>query len=448
VLSLPVPLVVLLAAAVMAGALAAFGWFQPAVYPDTEGYLRAAASATPWSLERHPLYGWMLMALERAGFGRSAVPALQFALQAVAASALAAAARLLGFDRRAALALGLAALLGQTVVIWGRALLPEAPATALMLMATALVLAAIRERLFWAAAVLAALALGLAYTLRPILLPAIALLPALYLLLCLRDRQGWRWLRCGALVLLFAVPLIAQSAHRYREVGHFGLVSFGGFGLMGMASQILSVDIVPGLPEGQRALAMEVLAAKARAEEARTAMPLFRDSSGERSFRVTAIDGFDTLARNFDEILWGQVLTLRRPGEGWIEFDRRMGDLAGAILRAAPERHLMWMAGASARLAGRLLVYNVAFVLACAAFALAALWNVARAGDALAGASGSSWTPLALIIGVWVASTSGLTVGAAFPALRYTDTAGLLMTALPLYGLFLALGKTNSADPA
>jgi hypothetical protein len=35
----------------------------------------------------------------------------------------------------------------------------------------------------------------------------------------------------------------------------------------------------------------------------------------------------------------------------------------------------------------------------------------------------------------------------AFPALRYIDTGGLMLTALPLYGLFLALRKTKSAAP-
>ena len=40
-----------------------------------------------------------------------------------------------------------------------------------------------------------------------------------------------------------------------------------------------------------------------------------------------------------------------------------------------------------------------------------------------------------------------LTVIAAFPALRYTDTAGMLLTALPLYGLLLALRNTTSDAP-
>ncbi len=440
-------LVLIPAALVLSGALFAFGWFQPASFPDTEGYIHAASSATPWSFERHPLYGWFILTLEKAGLGRGMIPPLQLGAQIFAALSLAAAARLFGMQRAAAVALGLAGMVGQAVFIWGRALLPEAGATSLLLFALALTLAATRERLFWPAAVLAAAALAAAIVLRPIMAPALVMLPLLYLLLCRMERQGWRWLRAGAMLLLIAAPLIGQSAYRYREVGHFGLVSFGGFGSMGVAAQVLTPDILPRLPEAHRALAEQVLAAKDKAVEARTAVPLFRNSAGERSFQTTALDGFDALARNHDEILWGQVSALQMPGETWVAFNGRMGALGGAVMRAAPERYAMWIAGALSRLVGRLMTYNVAFVLACAAFALVALWNVSRHGAALGGGEGQSWTPLVLIVATWVISTSALTV-AVFPALRYTDTAGLLLTALPLYGLFLALAKTNSDDPA
>jgi hypothetical protein len=441
-------LIVGLIAFVAAATLYPLGWFEPQAFPDTASYERAASTPNVWSHDRHPLYGWILAAAAASPLGKAAIPALQFGAQALGAMMLAAAARFVGADRRAALALGLAAILGQSVAIWGRALLPETFATALLLAAVALTLAATRERLFWPAAVLAAVALGASYTLRPIVLPAVATLPALYLLLCRRERQDWRLARAFLLLVLLAVPYLAQSAHRYREVGDFGLVSFGGFGSMGVSAQVLTLDMVPRLPETQRALALEVLSAKQKAEETQTAMPLFRNSRLERSFRTTAIDGFDTLARNFDEILWQQVARLRKPDESWVAFNQRMGALSGAILRAAPERHAMWIAGATSRLVGRLLTYNVAFVLALVAFGVVALWNIARHGSALGGGAGGSWTVLVLVVGVWVVSTTAATVVAAFPALRYTDAGGLLLTALPLYGLFLALAKTKSDDPA
>ncbi|MGL4239862.1 MAG: hypothetical protein ACRCTI_01990, partial [Beijerinckiaceae bacterium] len=150
---------------------------------------------------------------------------------------------------------------------------------------------------------------------------------------------------------------------------------------------------------------------------------------------------------NFDEILWGQLTALRQPGETWVAFNDRMGALSAATLRAAPARYVFWAAGATSRLVGRLIAYNAAFLLAAALFLAAALWNIVRHGSALAGGAGSSWTPLVMIVAAWIVSTSALTVIAAFPALRYTETAGLLLTALPLYGFFLAVSKTKSEAP-
>jgi hypothetical protein len=79
---------------------------------------------------------------------------------------------------------------------------------------------------------------------------------------------------------------------------------------------------------------------------------------------------------------------------------------------------------------------------------LAALVNIMRTGTALGGSSGANWTMLSLVTLAWVLCTTPLTVIATFPALRYVDTGGMLLTAIPLYGFFLALRKTSSDAPA
>ncbi|MGL5138837.1 MAG: hypothetical protein ACRC7G_13835, partial [Beijerinckiaceae bacterium] len=302
-----------------------------------------------------------------------------------------------------------------------------------------------RPRLFWPLACGVALAVGESYTLRPIALPAILLLPLLYGLLQHRIEPRWRPARIGALVLLLAIPVLGQSVYRWQKVGDFGLVSFSGFGISGMAAQILTPEILPRLDTEHQPAATIILAAKARAVAAGLAMPLFRNSTGEVSYRTTALDGFDTLARNFDGIMWGELVKLRADGESWVAFNARMGKVNNAILRAAPERWLYWTVGATSRLVGRLLTYNVAFLLALVAFVFAAFANIAK-GRVLP-ASTSSWTPLVLIVGVYVIIQTVLCVIAAFPALRYTDAGGMLLTALPLYGFFRALGNTNSDAP-
>jgi hypothetical protein len=138
---------------------------------------------------------------------------------------------------------------------------------------------------------------------------------------------------------------------------------------------------------------------------------------------------------------------LRLPDESWVAFNARMGAVNSAILRALPERWGLWIMGASSRLVGRLVTYNAAFMLAMGLFGVAALVNITRSSTALGGSSGGSWTMLSLITMAWVLSTTPLTVIATFPALRYVDTGGMLLTALPLYGFFLALRKTSSDAP-
>jgi Dolichyl-phosphate-mannose-protein mannosyltransferase len=435
-------------AAALAAALFALNWFQPANFPDTGSYVLAAQSANPWGEVRHPLYGWLLMLLERAGGGQTLVPAIQYGVHVVAVSALYAACRSAGMERSAALALGLAAILSQCLVIWGRAVLPEMLSVSLLLAAMAAVIAAAQQRWFLLLAVVYGAAVGLSYTLRPIVLPAVLILPVIYLLFSRIVTREWWIARMLLLALIGFAPFFAQATYRWQTVGDFGLVSFGGFGISGMTVQMLTPDVVERLPEQHRPLAIQMLEAKDKAIVEQTAMPLFRNSEGQRSYQSTALDGFDTFARNYDEIMWGKLMALKGADESWVSFNARMGAVNGAILRAMPERWALWAAGAMSRLAGRLLTFNVAFLIASLVLGLVALVNIARTGMALGGSIGESWTMLTLIVLAWIKSTSALAVVATFPALRYADTAGMLLTALPLYGLFLALRKTNAEAPA
>jgi hypothetical protein len=439
--------IVIFSIAVLAAILVAVGWFSPVEFPDTASYVLAAASNNPWGEARHPLYGWLLRLLGDAGIGFSLIPALQFAVHGLVVLVLFGALCAYGVERLAATALIFASLFNQCLVIWGHAILPEMLSVSLLILTFATTVFATRHRWFWPMALLFAISLGLSYVLRPIMLPAVLVLPILFGVLSKISTREWRFGRMVILLFMAVTPFFVQSAYRYQKVGDFNIVSFGGFGITGMAAQLLTPDVIERLPEVHRPLAKQLLEAKQTGVDAQTVMPLFRNSVGQRSFQTTALDGFDALSRNFDEIMWGQAVKLKTADESWVAFNARMGSLNGAILRSLPERWVLWVAGASARLVGRLLTYNVAFLLACFAFCIATLVNATRTGSALAGSTGESWTPLVLIVGAWIVCTTPLTVLLAFPALRYIDTGGLMLTALPLYGLFLALRKTKSAAP-
>ncbi len=427
----------LIVAGALSIALFGLGWFTPVAFPDTAGYVEAAASANPWGGHRHPLYGWLLGFLPGSSY--SVVPMVQYAFHLTAAFVLYGAARVAGFERPAALALGLAVILSQGLVIWGRVVLPEMLSVSLLVLAFAVVLLATRQRWFLALLGLYCAAVGLSFTLRPIMLPAIVILPVLFLVLSRMITREWFIARTVLLLLFGLLPLMGQSLHRLNAVGDFGLVSFGGFAISGMTVQMLTPDVMDRVPEVHRPLAQQMLAAKDTAVAEQTAMPLVRNSTGQRSFQTTALDGFDTLARNYDEITWGKLSFLQGKDESWVDFNSRMGAVNSAILLALPERWALWVAGASSRLIGRLMTYNVAFLAALAAFGLVALANMLRHGTALAGGAGGSWSVMTLVVLAWVLCTTPLTVIAAFPALRYVDTGGMLLTALPLYGFMLAM---------
>lgn len=443
------PLAVVLCAAALTSLLLGLGgWFSPGVFPDTHGYLAAPTLTQPFGSFRHPLYGAIVRLLEPVG-GTALMPALQWSVLVAAALALTAAAQIAGLSRRAAVSLGLATLLNQAVLLWARGILPEALAIAAMLFAFSGVLVlAVRPRAFWWLAPAIGLVTGFAYTLRPIGLPAVAMLPLLLVLLSRALGGPARIGRAAVLAVLVALPFLGQSLYRQQTVGDFGLVSFGGFGVSGMTSQMLTPEIIARLPAAFRPDAEAIMAARERAIASGAAAPLPRNSRGEASFTTAALDGFDGLARNYDQIMWREVITMQGANESWVAFNARLGGVNGAIIRHAPDRWLFWMAGGASRLVGKLFIYNVTFLLALGAFAVVALWRLLRDGRIAAETTGTTspeWTVLTLLVVAWIVTQTALAVVATFPALRYIDVGGMLMAALPLYGLLRLLSVPRAS---
>ena len=91
---------------------------------------------------------------------------------------------------------------------------------------------AARQSWFWLLAIrLWTLLLGLSYTLRPIMLPALVVLPVLFGVLSVLTTREWH-MAGGSLILFFVglLPFLGQSIYRLQSVGDFNIVSFGGFG--------------------------------------------------------------------------------------------------------------------------------------------------------------------------------------------------------------------------
>lgn len=418
------------AVAVLLVTLLALGGLSGAIAPDTASYFFPFEFHDLWGEMRHPLYGEVARLLGGSADNPGHIVLIQGLLHAAAALALYAGARVGGVGSIGALCLGLAALFSQSALYHLRLVLPEAPAVAFLIFAFAGVMAAANSvRAYRLMLLPIALATGLAYLLRPSFLPAILTVPVLWYLLALRNGQARRAARAALLFCLVAAPFLIQSAYRWRTVGDFNVVSFGGFAMAAPAGFMLTPDIVASLPDRVRPTAQAVLSAREAAEAAGRVPRTPRNSVGERSFVSAALGYFDIYARAHDDFLWGEIVKLRAPGESWVGFNRRMASFAIATFRAAPLRWAAWVGGATSRLVGRMIVTDAPMLIAFALLLIVAM--PAFVQRATLGACATDLPVVCIVALAWLAATGPLAVLMTIPATRYIDTAAVLLPAVP-----------------
>jgi hypothetical protein len=423
----------LLACALVLAAMVALvksGVLASGAAPDTAGYFAAAASDNPWGEPRHPLYGFL------AGlFGASATDAghaalVQAVLHIVAGLALFAGARAAGITRSGSFALFAAALVSQSALFQVPLLLPESPATSCLLLGFAATLAATRSPSWFRLWLVPAMvAVGAAYLLRPAFLPAPFFLAVLFAAFGLRRNRPRDLARAVILFAALMVPFVIQSGIRLRAVGDFNIVSFGGFQMSPVAGFMLTPEMADGFPERTRATARAILSAREAAEASGTVVRTPLNSSGQRSFVSAALGYFDIYARGYDDFLHGVIDKQQQPGERWVDFNRRLMAFSLDAARSAPLRWAAWVAGATSRLTGHMIVTNAIMLLALGALTVALLFAATRrleipVCDGLGG--------VLLVAGAWIGATAPLTVLTTFPATRYIDTAATLLPAVPI----------------
>jgi hypothetical protein len=418
------------------------------IAPDTVGYFVAVDSDNPWGEMRHPLYGPVATWLGGTPTTPGRVALAQSILHVVAALAIYVGARVAGSGGIGALCICLAALFSQSGLFHLRVLAPESPAISFLLLAFAGVLAASRSiPAFWMLLVPVGMATATAYILRPTFLPAMIAIPALWFALALRNGQPRRAARTILLFCAVVVPFVIQSGFRWRAVGDFNIVSFGGYQMSAMAGLMLTPEVLESLPEAVRPTATAILKARNEAEMAGNVMRTPLNSVGERSFVSAAIGYFDIYARTYDDFLAGEISHLRKPEESWVEFNGRLQRFSIATIIAAPVSWIAWLGGASSRLVGRMVVTNATVLVAIGILLMAAVPAFVRRTGL-----GPSVVDLPVICAValaWLASTGPLIVLVTFPATRYIDSAAILIAAVPaLVGLALVEGFFAKAGSA
>ena len=401
------------------------GQMAPWVSPDTESWLAVDWSWGSLGLSRFPLYGWMLHGAGW-GAGSAALPWVQDGCFILAAFALAWAVRRRGASSEAALAVGLAPVLSCVMLLWGRAILPDVWSEAAVLAALAATVAAGSRRRVGRKLILASLFGAVAYLLKPALLPFVAGLPLILLL----DGHGVprRGRVAGALLLGLAAPFLLIALLRLAVVGDFNTVSFGGFQMSGMAALMLTPDTVERLPEAMRPEARAILTRRGALEADGRALAVPVNAAGVRSFPSAAAGYFDMLARTYDAVLYGAVRPTQGDGETWVAFNARLQRFAVATVMAEKGSYAAWVAGAMARLIGRLAVFNPGMILGDGLL----IAGLLRPGAIRAAVPGEVRT-LLVPVGGHTAAASPPVGLVTFPAARYIDGAGMLLAALPLY---------------
>ncbi len=226
------------------------------------------------------------------------------------------------------------------------------------------------------------LSLFLTYQTRPAYQFLIALFPVLgWVLLGLAvPRPEWvRWrLRVGlGLLAACLVPFLGWCTFRLLTVGHFGVVSYTGNALCGIAGQFLTEELVAELPAHLRPFARAVLRRRAKfiAGELTTQFGTWKRAFDENGrlvpgivddddiYVLTQIDLFDHTAGEFCDY-------------DLIRKDRLLTEVAVALIKARPGQYLQWIAEAVRLAPDKVLRYNrVLLALVVVLAALVAAWH-------------------------------------------------------------------------
>ena len=144
------------------------------------------------------------------------------------------------------------------------------------------------------------------------------------------NRDAWK----VALRLTAAstIPFVAWCAMRWTLVGHFGLVSFGGYNIVGLAGQWIQKDSMQHLTEEVRPLAEKILQGR---EEKKW------DSTG--AYEETEI--------RFNPMVWEIAVpaAAKLYEEDSRMMNRRMAELSKQILESQPKSYASWLVKAAKR---------------------------------------------------------------------------------------------------
>jgi hypothetical protein len=312
------------------------GRLETDVVLDTKSYLEAPTSSLELMLQdfRTPGYPLFLDLVESFG-SLDWVPWIHGTIWLAAVGCLLASMSLWGMDRYALLAVAIALGNHPFLHFWSRMIISDTLAMSIALMSTAAMMESLRRKQsgwtggwLWAVACL---------TFATILIrPAFLFLLVLWPLVI----AWWRWthdrepLRRAIgdsvkLAVLCWSPLLLYSLMRWMVVGHFGLVSFGGYNVIGIAGQFMEEKDLQQLPAELQGTAKELLVQ-------RDLHPSFLQKDADR---------FSLMLNRYNPMIWEVASPIYQKKQlSRLASNQQLATLSRALIRIHWRDYLWWLA--------------------------------------------------------------------------------------------------------
>ncbi len=212
------------------------------------------------------------------------------------------------------------------------------------------------------------LSLFLTYQTRPAAQFLVVLLPVLGLpllrLVSAPVEWAQRWRRFALIsISVCLLPFLAWCALRLAVVGHFGLVSFTGHAMIGIAGQFLTEDMVSGFPEDVQPFVLAVLKKREALiqgqEQTLFGVPWRSPLESDGRLRPDAVQDEAMFVVTQSQLFEFTASEMFEPDN--VVQDRKLLEAALAILKARPRYYFMWVAQSTPLTLGRIVTTNLVF---------------------------------------------------------------------------------------
>jgi len=324
----------LLLASVLTGLLFYQRGVSPELSPDSLDYLEFTWFPITQALQQHRTFGYPLF-LEGCRLVTGdiqVIPLAQMAAMILASWVLYWGLRQASYRPSTAGWCAAVLMLGQGTFKLGTTITSDSLAISLAVASAACFLATTAPRSGTPTWIGLVLLTFLTYQTRPAYLFLIPLWPLLGWMLdrnLLRPEaaRAERWRRVVLYAAATGLPFIAFCTVRWAVVGHWGLVSFGGYNTVGVAGQFLDEELVDELPTDVRLLATEIL----------------RRRVADKNW--TAPTDFIAMEQMYNPMVWGVAVPAARQlyANNLVLVNQNLGRLSTSIIQRRPALYMRWL---------------------------------------------------------------------------------------------------------